>query len=263
MRALSLALGVLCALGAGAGAGDALGPHLTARLAALLSPEECEAFRVHLAAPEPQLQEARSDGEDRDRHRDRARDRREARAAHDQDQEEEVQPGRAGCRESLAGRLDAEGPGLTWDRVARALRRSGRPDVARELGKTLNQATALELRRYGRRYLKASTPTPKRPPRAPPGRPPPRRPRAPSWDELEPVVERPPPGRYERSPLGWVEPLALGLFSGLVGALGVGALLVPLTLWLAGGDGPGPALEAMDPGSPEAPLLGFPAAGGQ
>ncbi|XP_038609206.1 transmembrane and death domain protein 1 [Tachyglossus aculeatus] len=244
MSALGLGLAVLFALGAGAGAGDTLGPHMTSRLAVLLTPEECEAFRAYLARPEPQPEPQEPPG---------LRGRREAAASGEE-------PARPGCRESLAGWLDAEGPGLTWDRVARALRRSGRPDVARELGKTLNQAAALELRRYGKRYLKASTPTPSR---APPGRPAPRQPRALAWDELELVVERLPLGPYERSPLGWVAPLALGLFSGLVGALGAGALLILLTLWVTGGDSPGPAPEQEDPGAPETPLLGFPAATGQ
>ncbi|XP_045143157.1 transmembrane and death domain protein 1 [Echinops telfairi] len=80
------------------------------------------------------------------------------------------------------------------------------------------------------------------------------------WDELELIVERLPQPPYERSPTGWAGPLLLGLVSGFVGALGTGALLILLTVWLTGGDGPAsPSL----PASPSAqgpwerkPLLG-------
>uniref|UniRef100_A0A2K5ITU3 Uncharacterized protein n=1 Tax=Colobus angolensis palliatus TaxID=336983 RepID=A0A2K5ITU3_COLAP len=69
------------------------------------------------------------------------------------------------------------------------------------------------------------------------------------WDALELIVERLPQPLYERSPMGWAGPLALGLLTGFVGALGTGALLVLLTLWITGGDG-----DQAWPGSPS-PLV--------
>nr|XP_042120488.1 transmembrane and death domain protein 1 [Peromyscus maniculatus bairdii] len=67
----------------------------------------------------------------------------------------------------------------------------------------------------------------------------------PSWDDLELIVERLPQPPYTRSPAAWVGPLALGLLAGFVGALGTGAMITVLTLWITGGDG--------DPARPCAP----------
>ncbi|XP_058415227.1 transmembrane and death domain protein 1 [Diceros bicornis minor] len=245
-----------------AGAVDAMGPHAAVRLAELLTPEECGHFQSLLKAPEPDVEaELARLSEDRLARAERPeppgrRRRREAAEVSD------------GCREGLAAWLAAEAPSLSWDRVARALRRSGRPDVARELGKSLHQQATLQLRRFGKPYLPAPGA-----PAAPAAPPRPRRAAGPGpdWDRLELVVERLPPAPYERSPSGWAGPLALGLLSGFVGALGAGALLVLLTLWITGGDGdpawpcsPGPPATAARrpagrPGRGEAqPLLTAP-----
>nr|XP_025739112.1 uncharacterized protein C12orf81-like [Callorhinus ursinus] len=212
-----------------AGALDAMGPHAAVRLAELLTPEECGHFQSLLKAPEPDVEAELA----------RLSEDRLARA--EPPESTSVPPGRLwrrrraaaepaevsdGCREKLAAWLAAEASTLSWDRVARALRRSGRPDVARELGKNLHQQATLQLRKFGQRYM--------RPPAAGPA------PGPPDWDALQLIVERLPQGPYERSPAGWVGPLALGLLTGFVGALGAGALLVVLTLWVTGGDGPGP-----------------------
>lgn len=165
-----------------------------------------------------------------------------------------------GCREALATWLAAQAPALSWDRVARALRRSGRPDVARELVKNLHQQATLQLRRSGASYmqqLRAPAPAPGPAPimaHAPgpapaPGPDPdpdpapspstaPRARRAasptPAWDQLELIVERLPQPPYTRSPSAWAGPLALGLFAGFLGALCSGALITLLTLWITG-----------------------------
>ncbi|XP_028638100.1 uncharacterized protein C12orf81-like [Grammomys surdaster] len=165
-----------------------------------------------------------------------------------------------GCREALATWLAAQAPTLPWDRVARALRRCGRPDVARELAKNLHQQATLRLRRTGASYLQqlrapapVPVPVPVPAPDPAPGpapnpgvgpaavpAPAPRARRAavpePAWDQLELIVERLPQPPYTRSPSAWAEPLALGLLAGFLGALCTGALITVLTLWITGDD---------------------------
>ncbi|KAF6338708.1 hypothetical protein mRhiFer1_000136 [Rhinolophus ferrumequinum] len=225
-----------------AGALDAMGPHAAVRLAELLTPEECSHFQSLLKAPEPDVEAELA----------RLSEDRLARA--EPPEPTSVSPGRRrreaadraadpaevsdGCREGLAAWLATKAPTLPWDRVARALRRSGRPDVARELGKNLHQQATLQLRKFGQPYLPPGAAGAAAPPaRAP-------RPRRalvaePNWDELELIVERLPQAPYARSPAGWAGPLALGLLTGFVGALGAGALSILLTLWITGGDGDG------------------------
>ncbi|XP_077930299.1 transmembrane and death domain protein 1 [Halichoerus grypus] len=243
-RARALALALWGWALSPAGALDAMGPHAAVRLAELLTPEECGHFQSLLKAPEPDVEaELARLSEDR---LARAKPsgstsappgRLWRRAAAEPAEESD------GCREKLAAWLAAEASTLSWDRVARALRRSGRPDVARELGKNLHQQATLQLRKFGQRYVRPPAPGPG--PAAGPAPGPAARPRRaslpePDWDALQLIVERLPQAPYERSPVGWVGPLALGLFTGFVGALGAGALLVVLTLWVTGGDGPGP-----------------------
>ncbi|XP_058164185.1 transmembrane and death domain protein 1 [Dasypus novemcinctus] len=257
-----------------AGAEDAMGPHAAIRLAELLTPEECGHFRSLLETPEPDIgaelarlsEERLARAEPREPWKPSQasagpgrRRRREAASTAES-------PGAAGgCREALAAWLAASAPTLPWDRVARALRRCGRPDVARELGKNLHQQATLQLRKFGQPYLPppgaapaAAPPGPApgpapRPGPAPGPAPRPRRALAaePDWDELELVVERLPQAPYERSPTGWAGPLALGVLTGFLGALGTGALLTLFTLWFTGGDGP-------RPGSPSPPATPLP-----
>ncbi|XP_042638072.1 transmembrane and death domain protein 1 [Orycteropus afer afer] len=247
-----------------AGATDAMGPHAAVRLAELLTPEECNHFRSLLEAPEPDVEaELARLSEDRlawakplevaepSESRGQLGRRRRRRQAEEDSAGRPAGPEEVtdGCREALAAWLAAEALSLPWDRVARALRRSGRPDVARELAKNLHQQAALKLREFGQRYLPPSGASA---PAAAPGAPAPRSRRASvpelNWDKLELIVERLPQPPYERSPSGWAGPLVLGLLTGFVGALGTGTLLILLTLWITGGDGDGAR-----PGSPAAP----------
>ncbi|KAM6216338.1 transmembrane and death domain protein 1 [Rhynchocyon petersi] len=228
---------------------DAMGPHAAARLAGLLTSEECSHFRSLLAAPEPAFQgELARLSEDRlARPEPRgstgsSESRRQLRRRRQQGEDRESFPDEPeeasdGCLKTLAAWLAAEAPSLPWDRVARALRRSGRPDVARELGKNLHQQAVLQLREFGRRYVQPPGAA------APAGVPQPRAPRSRrasvpelSWDKLELIVERRPQAPYQRSPAGWAAPLMLGFLTGFVGALGTGALLILLTLWITGGN---------------------------
>lgn len=237
-----------------AGALDAMGPHTAVRLSELLTPEECGHFRSLLEAPEPdvdaELARLSEDWLARPEPSTPSpgvqgivRQRRRAAGTQLSEGQEDVPAGSRevsnGCREALASWLAAEAPVLSWDRVARALRRSGRPDVARELAKNLHQQATLQLRRSGANYVQppvahapAPVPAPAPGPRARRSGVP-----APSWDDLELIVERLPQPPYTRSPAAWVGPLVLGLLVGFVGALGTGALITVLTLWITGGDG--------------------------
>uniref|UniRef100_A0A8C9J458 Transmembrane and death domain 1 n=1 Tax=Piliocolobus tephrosceles TaxID=591936 RepID=A0A8C9J458_9PRIM len=242
-----------------AGAVDAMGPHAAVRLAELLTPEECGHFRSLLEAPEPDVEAELSRlSEDRLARPEPlnitsgspSRRRRRRREAAEDPAGGAAGPGEVsnGCREALAAWLAPQAASLSWDRLARALRRSGRPDVARELGKNLHQQATLQLRKFGQRFLQRPSGA-AREPRAPAPRPRRAVVPAPDWDALELIVERLPQPLYERSPMGWAGPLALGLLTGFVGALGTGALLVLLTLWITGGDG-----DQAWPGSPS-PLV--------
>ncbi|XP_025138317.1 transmembrane and death domain protein 1 [Bubalus kerabau] len=254
--ALALALWVWAL--APAGAVDAMGPHAAVRLAQLLTPEECGHFQSLLKTPEPDVEaELARLSEDQLAQPEpvptsatpgRRRRRREAAG------KPAVEPADVsdGCREGLAAWLAAEAPSLSWDRVARALRRSGRPDVARELGKNLHQQATLQLRKFGQRYIPTADA-----PAAPVPAPALRSRRSsvpePNWDELELIVERLPQGPYQRSPAGWAGPLALGFLTGFGGALGAGALLILLIPWITGGDGDWVRLGSPRPPTP--PLL--------
>ncbi|XP_074081998.1 transmembrane and death domain protein 1 [Macrotis lagotis] len=238
--ALGLGLG-LCRWPVGpAAAEDAVGPHTMLRLAGMLTPEECQLFRALLEAPEPdpeqelaRLSEGRRPAIEGPERRRRRRRR------------EEPRPGpldaEGVCRKELARWLEAEAPSLAWDRVARVLRRCGRPDVARELAKSLHQAATLELRRFAEPYRRAAAAqaAPAAPAaqaaQAAPAQP--LRPRAlppppPAWDAWETLeLEKLPQAPYPRSPVGWLPALVLGFLSGFMGALGLGMLIILLMLW--------------------------------
>ncbi|XP_036615033.1 transmembrane and death domain protein 1-like [Trichosurus vulpecula] len=218
-----------------ASAEDSMGPHMAVRLAEMLTPEECELFRALLEAPEPDPEaELARLSEDR-RPPDEEPEGRQRRV------ERELQPldSDGVCRKELASWLAAKAPALEWDRVARVLRRCGRPDVARELAKSLHQEATLELRKFAQPYQEAAAaqPSPAQPlqPRAVP----------PDWDAwdawetweaLELIVERLPQAPYPRHPIDWARSLSLAFFSGFMGAFGTGMLFILLSLCITEAD---------------------------
>ncbi|XP_051819547.1 transmembrane and death domain protein 1 [Antechinus flavipes] len=223
-----------------AAAEDAMGPHMAVRLVEMLTPEECQQFRALLEAPEPdpEAELARLSEDRRPSDEESGESRRGRRRRRRQELEQEPLDSSSGCQKELAGWLEARAPALAWDRVARALRRCGRPDVARELAKSLHQEATLELRKFALPYQKAAA--------AQPSSAQPLQPRAvPSdweaqdvWDALELVVERLPQAPYPHSSTAWwARPLGLGFLSGFMGAFGLGILTILLALWISGGDG--------------------------
>lgn len=91
----------------------------------LLKPEECQELYIRIAAPQKDAQEP---------------------------PEKDLLPSTqwqeissmAQCKESLNHWLEMEKGNVDWDRLARALRQIGRPDVSRELKKSLNKNRSLE-----------------------------------------------------------------------------------------------------------------------
>ncbi|XP_066063390.1 transmembrane and death domain protein 1 [Chamaea fasciata] len=186
-----LGLALLLSLPLG-GRGDdsvaaSVGRHTVSRIAELLSASECRQLQAELNSPEEDLEELLVPSEVKNPAR-RLR-RRGIRSSR-------------GCSEALRLWLVTAGEATTWDRLVRALRRIGRSDIARELGKNLNQDRSLELRRnvqgYGRSVQHLSSAQLR-----------PRGGRAPLPGGL--LFQRRRPSRYSRGLLGWVPPVLLGV----------------------------------------------------
>ncbi|KAM8990254.1 transmembrane and death domain protein 1 [Ara ararauna] len=199
-----------------------VGSHTMNRIADLLSRSECLRLRVLLSGPDD-LGERELQRLSEENNRIPPRHRRDLR-------------GPVGCSETLRDWRERAGQALTWDRLARGLRRIGRPDIARELGKNLNQDRSLELLRnvggYGRAAERPRSPLLLQSERR-------RRERdrrAPSGDLGDLVVERRPPPPYTRSLLGWVVPVASGILGGFLVSILLATVAVSSCCWLQGLD---------------------------
>ncbi|XP_061299509.1 transmembrane and death domain protein 1 [Pezoporus flaviventris] len=195
-----------------------VGSHTMARIADLLAQSECLRLRLLLSGPDA-LGERELQRLSEESNRIPRRHRRDLR-------------GPVGCSETLRGWLRRAGEALSWDRLARGLRSIGRPDIARELGKNLNQDRSLELLRnvrgYGRAVKRPRSPLLLRGERR-------RRERdrrAPSADFGDLVVERRPPPPYTRSLLGWVVPVASGILGGFLAAVVLAAAAASSCCWV-------------------------------
>lgn len=177
---------------------SSVGRHTMGRIAHLLSPSECHQLQAELNSPDKELEEleelvALSQEENPAPHR------RRRRGIHSK-----------GCSEALRLWLVTTGETTTWDRLVRALHQIGRSDIARELGKNLNQDRSLELKRnvegYSRsvQHLSSAQLQPR-------GR------RAPLPGEM--LFERQRPSRYSRGLLGWLRPLVLGVLGAFVSSV--------------------------------------------
>ncbi|XP_066193528.1 LOW QUALITY PROTEIN: transmembrane and death domain protein 1 [Sylvia atricapilla] len=182
-----------------------VGGHTMGRIAELLGSSECHQLQAELNGPDQELeelQELQVVPEEKNPARRRRRDIRSAR----------------GCSEALRSWLVTRGEVTTWDRLVRALRRIGRWDVAKELGKNLNQDRSLEMRRnvegYSRgvKHLSSWQLQPR-------GR------RAPLVAAL--LFERRPPSQYGRGLLGWL-PLVVW---GVLGAFLTSVLLTGAAMY--------------------------------
>ncbi|XP_074663704.1 transmembrane and death domain protein 1 [Strix aluco] len=201
---------ILLLLAVGGGCEDtvaaSVGRHTMSRIAELLSLSECRRLWRQLVGPDVDLGEQELEQLSEENNPIRRRRRRDLR-------------GPTGCSEVLQSWLETAGEVTTWDRLARGLRQVGRPDVARELGKNLNQDRSLELRKnveeYGRtvRHLTSSLLLRGRRHGRVRGR------RAPDGDLGDLRFERRPPPPYTRSLLGWVGPVILGILGGFLASI--------------------------------------------
>ncbi|XP_059727777.1 transmembrane and death domain protein 1 [Haemorhous mexicanus] len=181
-----------------------VGRHSMGRIAELLASSECHQLQAELNSLEeeldsPELEEPGALSEEEEEEKT-ARRRRGSRSAR-------------GCSEALRHWLVTAGEVTTWDRLVRALHHIGRSDIARELGKNLNQDRSLELRRNVEGYRRSvqHLSSVQLQPAGPRGR------RAPLAGDL--LFERRRPPRYSRGLLGWVRPLVLGVLGAFLSSV--------------------------------------------
>ncbi|XP_074931734.1 transmembrane and death domain protein 1 [Phalacrocorax aristotelis] len=183
-----------------------VGRHTMSRIAELLSPSECRQLQGRLAGPDEDLGEQELEQLSEKNNPIRSRHRRDLH-------------GPTGCSEALRYWLGTAGEVTTWDRLARGLHQIGRPDIARELGKNLNQDRSLELRKnveeYSRsvQHLTSSLLLEGERHGGVRGR------RAPAGDLGDLRFERRPPPPYTRSLLGWVGPVVSGILGGFLASI--------------------------------------------
>lgn len=191
---------------------DKVGRHTMSRIAALLSLSECRQLQGQLLGPQKDLGETELLGGS-PRHR-------------------------PGCSEALRSWLESAGEGMSWDLLVRSLHQIGRPDIARELGKNLNQDRSLELRRNVEEYsrtvqhltssrllLQGEQPAGARGRRALAGG---------MGDLGELRFERRPPPPYTRSLLGWVSSVVSGILGGFLVSVLVTLAAAYSCRWLLG-----------------------------
>ncbi|KAM6038708.1 transmembrane and death domain protein 1 [Theristicus caerulescens] len=199
-----------------------VGSHTMSRIAELLSPSECRQLQGWLAGPDGDLGERELEqlSEENNPIHPHRRDLR----------------GPMGCSEALRDWLETAGEVTTWDRLARGLHQIGRSDIARELGKNLNQDRSLELRRnveeYGRavQHLTSSLLLEGERHGGARGR------RAPAEDPGDLRFERRPPPPYTRSLLGWVGPVVSGVLGGFLASGLFAAAAVYSCRWALGSE---------------------------
>ncbi|XP_072703379.1 transmembrane and death domain protein 1 [Ciconia boyciana] len=200
-----------------------VGRHTMSRIAQLLSPSECRQLQGQLAGPDRDLGERELDRLSEENNPIRPRRRRDLRNP-------------VGCSEALRDWLETAGEVTTWDRLARGLRQIGRSDIARELGKNLNQDRSLELRRnveeYSRtvQHLTSSLLLEGERHGGARGR------RAPAGDLGDLLFERRPPPPYTRSLLGWVGPVVSGVLGGFLASVLFAAAAMYSCRWTLGSD---------------------------
>ncbi|KAM6395089.1 transmembrane and death domain protein 1 [Rhynochetos jubatus] len=198
-----------------------VGRHTMSRIAELLSPSECRQLRGRLTGPDRDLGEWELERLLEKNNPIRPRRRRDLR-------------GPKGCSDALRDWLATAGEVTTWDRLTRGLRQIGRPDIARELGKNLNQDRSLEMRKnveeYSRtvQHLTSSLLLEGERHRGARGK------RAVDLGDLRFERRLPPP--YTRSLLGWVGPVVSGILGGFLGSLLFAVVAVYSCRWMLASD---------------------------
>ncbi|XP_067385927.1 transmembrane and death domain protein 1 [Emydura macquarii macquarii] len=215
-------------------AADDIGVHMMGRISALLSPEECHEFYTQITGPEENVEEE-LERLSEEKNPIRSRRRRDIGSA-------------AQCRQVLSQWLEAEGDAMYWDRLSRALRRIGRPDVSQELGKNLNQDKNLELKKNVEEYhkrvehltssllLEEEEKYGERSQHSQAGRAGGRSRRGSGlmqegWGDIDLIIERKPIRPYNRSLFEWISPVASGFIGGFLTSFVLMALAIYSFLW--------------------------------
>ncbi|XP_069488708.1 transmembrane and death domain protein 1 isoform X2 [Ambystoma mexicanum] len=208
---------------------DDLGPHMILRISVLLTPEECQDFHTRLINPDINV-----DDELNKLSLENNRLKRRKR--------EIVTPEQ--CVQVLQEWLDDQGESMYWDRLSRTLRLIGREDVARELGKNLNQDKNLDMKKNVQDYSKKSQHAhssllmkeEELPEEAA------RKARDISdqdwadWDDWDLIIEAETARPYERSISGWCKPVVQGIIMGFLGSGLLAIVVAYFTIWLANQD---------------------------
>ncbi|KAM9115601.1 transmembrane and death domain protein 1 [Pangshura tecta] len=220
-------------------AADDIGVHMMGRISELLSPEECHEFYTQITGPEENI-EKELERLSEVKNPILSRHRRDIVSTEQ-------------CKDVLTRWLKAEGDAVYWDRLSRALRQIGRPDISQELGKNLNQDKNLELKRNVEEYHKGvehltssllleedekygETNQHSRAPRAG------GKSRRESglmqegWGNIDLIIERKPLPPYNRSLFEWINPVASGFIGGFLISLVLMALAMYSFLWTLNGD---------------------------
>lgn len=198
-----------------------VGRHTMSRIAELLSPSECRQLQGWLKGPDGDLEEWELEQLSEENNPIHPHHRRDLH-------------GPMECSEALQDWLGTAGEVTTWDRLARGLRQIGRLDIARELGKNLNQDRSLELRRnmeeYSRnvQHLTSSLLLEGKQHGGARGR------RAPNGDLGDLRFERRLPPPYTRSLFGWVGPLVLGILGGFFASFLFAMVTLYFSRWTLG-----------------------------
>ncbi|XP_005987725.1 transmembrane and death domain protein 1-like isoform X1 [Latimeria chalumnae] len=202
---------------------DVIGKHMMSRIVDLLSPPECDKFHRKLILPEMDIFKHLEQLSEENNNL-KKRQRREIKSTEE-------------CRSTLLKLLKTEGNTLYWDRISRAFRQIGRPDLASELGKNLNQDKNLELIKNVEGYHaslkklqssflvqdeeKYEGSLRKQ-----------RDLQDINWDELELIIERETLPPYSRKISDGLKPLLYGILLGFLGSTVAGSIIVYFTIWI-------------------------------
>ncbi|XP_050781025.1 transmembrane and death domain protein 1 [Gopherus flavomarginatus] len=215
-------------------AADDIGVHMMGRISELLSPEECHEFYTQITGPEENIEEE-LERLSEVKNPILSRHRRDIVSTEQ-------------CKDVLTQWLEAEGDAVYWDRLSRALRQIGRPDISQELGKNVNQDKNLELKRNVEEYHKGvehltssllleedekygETNEHSRARRAG------GKSRRESglmqagWGDIDLIIERKPLPPYNRSLFEWINPVASGFIGGFLISFVLMALAIYSFLW--------------------------------
>ncbi|XP_075471345.1 transmembrane and death domain protein 1 [Ascaphus truei] len=199
---------------------------MISRMSELLAPEECQDFYQRIKGPEEDIEKllAKLSPEKNVL-------RRERREIVNKEQ----------CKVTLEKWLETQGDTVYWDRFAAVLYKVGRSDVAKELGKNLNQDKTLAIKKnvegyqesmkklhssllvheeemYGENVREERDLN--------------------NFEEKdwELIIEREQLPPYNRSLTGWCWPILYGVIYGFIGAAVLAALIAQFIVWITGLD---------------------------